>query len=286
MTPTELLVEALLESHPEDAARALEPLNVAEVAALVVELEPHHAAAVVLRMDLAFAASTLEQIDAREVAEILSGAPAAAAANLLRRFASAHRDAVLAACPAGIAGAVRAVLAHPARTAGALMDPQVPALPGDVTAGAACAVMRERPDRFKHYVYVVDRAGALVGVTRPIEIFSAAADAPLTTFMRSPVARIAVDDIEVAVLAHPGWARYRSMPVVDRDGRLVGVLRDDVVQSMQRARAAHGATPISFAVSLAELFWLGLTGVTEGVASVIGRETSQPLKASGDEVEP
>jgi magnesium transporter len=271
LSATDLLVAALIAHAPEDAARTLETLDVADAASLLGELEPELASAIVAHMEAAFAATALEQIDAASVADIVAKLQAAEAAALLRRMPST-RDAVLGACPPGLASAVRTVLAHPAHTAGALMDPQVPSLPADHTAAAACQLIRDRPERYKHYLYVVDRAGKLVGVTRPIDVFAAPGERELADLAHSPVARVGVDDPEVAVVAHPAWARFRSLPVVDRDERLVGILRDDVVEPLQRARATQSRAQVSLAMSLAELFWLGLSGVTEGVANVVGRE--------------
>lgn len=285
MTAIELLVEALVASYPADAARTLERLQPGEAAALLGELPPERATAVLARMEVAFAASLLEQL--AEPAEIVAGLPPADAAVLVRRTPAAFTASLLAACPSEFARAVGAVIVHPARSAGAMMDPHAPSLPRDLTAAAALAEIRARPAPFKHYVYVVDRGGVLIGVTRLLDLIAAAPELPLDELMRAPVARLHADELEVAVLAHPGWALYTSVPVVDRDERLIGVIRDDVVRAIQaRARAAQQTRPVSLALSFAELFWFGLTGVTEGVANVVGREAAVAPAPPEPEPEP
>lgn len=282
MTPAERLAEVLIAEHPDDAARALEQRPPAEVAALLGELETDPAAGVLAQLDATSAAAALEALEADDAAALLTTLAPGHAANMLRRMPAATTAAILAACPPGFSSAVRAVIAHPARSAGAMMDPHAPSLPRDLAVATALAAIRERPERFKHYIYLVDRAQVLVGVARLIDLVAAPPERLLEDVMRSPVARIVASDLEPAVLAHPGWQRYTSLPVVDHDNRLVGVIRDDVVRSLaQRTRSTRGEEPISLAVSLAELFWLGLAGVTEGVASVVGRETERTERDRG-----
>ncbi|MBA3394819.1 MAG: CBS domain-containing protein [Deltaproteobacteria bacterium] len=272
MNPVDSLALALVETHPVDAARALERLAPAPAAALLRELEPALAAVVVAHAEAGFVTSLFVELDA-EAGPIVAELPSSIAAALLRRVPVATADAVLSACPPRFSTAVRGVISQPIRTAGALMDPHAPSLPRDVAAADALARIRQHPDRFSHYVYVVDRGGVLVGVTRLVDVIAAPPELLLEDLMRTPVARLRTDDLEVAALAHPGWTMYAALPVVDRDDRLVGVIRDDVVRSiLQRTRVSRSETSVSLALSLAELFWLGLSGVTEGVASVVGRE--------------
>jgi CBS domain-containing protein len=118
-----------------------------------------------------------------------------------------------------------------------------------------------------------------------LDLVAAEPETRLEDLMRTPVVRVHADDLEVAVVAHPGWASFASLPAVDRDERLVGVIRDDAVRPLQAsARSGPGSAPVSLALSLAELFWLGLTGVTEGMARVVGREVeTEAARSAGPE---
>lgn len=286
MTAIDRLALALVDTHPIDAARTLERLEPRAAAAFLRELEPASGAVVLARMDATFVAALLEELGA-EGATLVAALPATDAAALLRRTSPPITEAVLAACPAPFAAAVSAVIAQPVWSAGALMDPLAPSLPRDLTAADALAKIRDLPERFKHYIYIVDREGVLVGVVRLLDLVAAKPEAVVDDLMRTPVARLHADEPEVAALAHPGWASYTSLPVVDGKQRLVGVIRDDVVRSVrERLGAARRGAPVSLALSLAELFWLGLAGVTEGVASVVGREAAKPAAPAAGDVAP
>ena len=277
MTASDRVVVALVERHPDDAARVLEQATAADAAVVLDGLEPALAAGLLVRMDAAAAAAMLDALDAGDAAEILAALAPAEATALLRRADASTQAAVLAACPPGLATAVRTALAHDAGTAGALMDPHAPSMPRDLTCGEALAVIRERPRRYRHYIYVVERGGALVGALRPLDLIGAPPETRLDDVMRTPVVRVRATEPEAAVLAHPGWGSFTSLPVVDGDERLVGVIRDDAARELAaRAGAGSEGSPISLAMSLAELLWLGLVGMTEGLAAVVGREVREP----------
>lgn len=284
MTPTELIADVVLRSHRDHAARVLEREAPDGVAALLIELELADAAALLDRFDAGFAAAVLEAMTPAIAADHLAGLEPAAAAAVLRQAAPAAADAVLAAIPPEHASAIRAVLAHPARSAAALMDAKPPAMPRDRTAGEALAVIRAHPGRYGHYIYVVARDGELVGVLRLIDVVAAAPEARLDALMVSPVVRLLADDPEAAVLAHPGWARYAQLPVVEANERLVGVIRDDDVRAMRRREPSEAADPsTTLALSIAELFWIGMIGVADGVANVVAHGFEPVAKATKED---
>ncbi|MGE0870916.1 MAG: CBS domain-containing protein [Kofleriaceae bacterium] len=278
------LIEGLIAIDPDGAARTLERLEPGATAAWLHELQQRHrngdddaldiarCADLLARMEAAIAAATIERVQALhagDAAAILSALPSTAVAKLLRAASAGTTQAVLAALPRELAAAVRTLLAHPAHSAATLMDPHPASVLGDATASATLDTIRAQPDRFKHYVYVVERTGRLVGVTRVVDLLAAAPEARIDQLMRTPVVRISAAEPEVAVLAHPGWQRFRSLPVVDRDDRLLGVIRDDDMRAtQQRLSAAHTTSPMSLTLSFAELCWAGLAGITEGVATM------------------
>jgi len=276
----ERVVVALAERHPDDAAHVLEQSPSGEVAVVLDGLEPELAARLLSRMDAHAAAAAIDELDAGDAAEIVAALAPAEATALLRRVERETQVAVLAVCPPGVAAAVRTSLAHGAGTAGAVMDPHAPSMPRDLTCADALTVIRERPHRYRHYVYVVERGGALLGALRPLDLIGAAPEARLDEIMRTPVVRVRATDPEASVVAHPGWASFSSLPVVDGDERLVGVIRDDDVRALAaRTRAGAGSSPASLAMSIAELLWLGLVGMTEGLAAVVGREARDAREA-------
>ena len=269
MSALDRLSDEYLRRYPTSAARVLEALPAAEVAALLAAQEPQAAAAVLEAMAPALARSTLAALEVEPAAAIAQALPVAQEVLLLRRLAPAERDAILAALPAAEAATCRGLLAYPPGSAGALMDPTALWLPEDVTAGAAEEAIRRDRDRMPPYLYLIERGGRLTGVVDPLELRGAEPDSPVAPLMRPAVEWLAVADPRDRVIAHAGWRELRALPVVDDTHRLVGVVSRDTVSRL-RGEAGPGAHPISLTLSLAELFWLGVAGMTDGFAQVTG----------------
>jgi magnesium transporter len=165
--------------------------------------------------------------------------------------------------------ALHRLLAHPEGTAGGLMDSLVLALPDDVEAEGAVERVRQSPQRALAYLYVVDRAGRLSGVTSLHELMAAPAEKRLAEVMHTPVMRLRADDDRRAILVHPGWNEYHALPVVDVEGRFLGAVRYETLRRLEtEGEQDRGERAVSVAVSLGELYWLGLSGLFEGLGAV------------------
>ncbi|QYX58321.1 magnesium transporter [Roseovarius sp. SCSIO 43702] len=125
---------------------------------------------------------------------------------------------------------------HDDETAGALMTSDYAVLGRDMTAGEALdALRREAADAETIYrSYVLDEAGRLVGAIRLHELILAAGETPITELMEpAPVSvRPETDREDVArMIAHYD---ILALPVIDAEGRLVGIVtHDDAADAMQ-----------------------------------------------------
>lgn len=276
------LAETFLESHPEDAGRILERLPAEEPTALLGELSPRVAAAVVHRMAGASAAETLGRLPA--AAAVLAELPLDAAATLLRRLDPALRVIILGEMPADVATPLGLVLRYPERTAGALMDPRVLALPADLSAGEALARIRRAPRHALYYVYIVHRTQVLAGVLNLRELMLAPAKVPLAAAMRPVVASIPPGADAQRILAHPGWRVYHALPVVTEGGVFLGAIRYETVRRLEGdAAATRPAAALDALLSMGELCWIGMAGLlADLVGGVAAGRTPGGASQGGD----
>ncbi|HMB71618.1 MAG TPA: CBS domain-containing protein [bacterium] len=264
--------------HPGEAAAVLEPRPPEDAARALAALPPAVAAQVIRRMAPAAAARAAEHADAAEAGRILGHLTTDTAIPVLRRISPARRQAVADALPREHAEAVRAVLAFPAGTAGASMDPRHLALPADLTVKDTLEAMRRDPEHAHYNVYVVDRDQRLVGVLNLQEILAASPGDRLAERMKSPEHRLDADAGHHAILRHPGWRHVHSLPVVDRDGRYLGALRYRALRGLEAERDGGAAAPELVTVrALGDLFGAGLGGLLGAfAASVPSRAPSAP----------
>jgi len=126
---------------------------------------------------------------------------------------------------------VSRLMQYEPETAAGKMTTEFIALPAWMTVEQVIARLREtRLDAESiFYLYVVDNIGRLVGVLSMRSLVISPSDAPITQLMRSDVATVrtsaTVEDVAGALVKYD----LLAVPVVEEDGRLVGIVTIDHV---------------------------------------------------------
>ena len=278
MTNELTLCQEFIDAHSDDAARAIERLPDQDAAALLAALPAPTAARALDAMMPPLGADCVARLDTPTAAAMLAELRPGRAAVLLRHFDDATRAAILEQMPPDEARALRAALRHEAGSAGAVMDSRVLAARESQSVGDVLGALR-RSSRLAHdTVFVVDDEHRLVGVVglrvlmtaRPVEAMAAIVD-------RS-VGRVPASAARAAIVNHPGWTRSHILPVVDDQSVLLGAIPHETVRALLIEDALGGPTRVDATttmVALGELYWLGLSGVLDGVASAVRRAATQ-----------
>jgi len=282
---TTRLGDAFLMAHPDDAARLMEGLPVTERAALLGACDPEAAARVVQSMVSHQAAETLAAMEPTAGGAVLARQPVEFATLLLRRSTETARENLLRAMGVDLSEAVKRKLRYPENTVGALMDPLVVALPFDLTVGEAL----DRAQRFKlrvgYYLYVVDRQDRLVGVISLRELMQAEPASPVASLMKAKVARLSASASREDLAASPYWRHYHRLPVIDRHGTLVGLVRYETMRRVQdeSRNVTEAGSGLSAIMALGELYWAGLAGILSGMAAnPVGIDSADAARAGKD----
>lgn len=194
---------------------------------ILEELQPRTVAEGVRELDSDDAVAILEDLPTEDRAEILEQLPPTERVALARSFD------------------------YPEESAGRRMQTEFIAVPQSWNVGQAIDYMRETvelPERF-YEVYVIDDAGKFVGAVPLDRLLRSKRPVPIADLMEDerPLIRADQDQEEVARL----FQRYNwvAAPVLDADGRLVGVITfDDVADVIQEEaeediRALGGVRP-------------------------------------------
>jgi len=259
------MAEELIRAHPERAAAVLEGLPVEAAGALLARQEGALAGAVLAAMAPHAAGALLGALPPKRAAECLEALELDVAARLLRR-APGRAETLLAAMAPRRSRALGALLGFEEGTAGALMDPEVLALPADLTAEQALTQVRQAADRARYNLYVLERDGRLVGVLNLRELLLAAPRTRLGDAMVRDPYRVPAGAPEAAVRAHPGWREVHALPVVDAGGRYLGAIRYRTLQDLERGALRGGPDGGDTAAALGDLFAAGARGLLEALA--------------------
>jgi magnesium transporter len=265
MTLETQLAAQLIRLQPARAAAVLDHLPRAEAARVLGDVPAAEAAEVLGSMSPFGAVEVLEKLSTASAAGVFEALEQDVASRLARRLGEDRRRAVLACLPPRVAHRLETLVSFPEHTAGALMDPEVLALPEDLTVEEARAQVRERPDQARYNVYIVDRGQALVGVVTLRELLIAPAHQPLAEIMaRNPVC-LRFDADRSVVVSHSGWKRVHSLPVVDARGGYLGAVRYRTLRQLEEELIGSALADANATEALGEVFASGALGVLDAL---------------------
>lgn len=259
----------LEEEPPEATARLLATWDAARCSALLERLTPDVAAQVLARLDAETARAALPALDPSRTAVLLG------------RLDDDVRNDRLGLLAPATAAEIQELLQYPADSAGRLMDAAALTLRPDATAAGALARLRAARARRVHDVFVVDADGRLTGVVRVQDLATADPETRLDALTQPPggfVLPVAPREEVVELFAEQPLS---SLPVLDVDGRLLGVVRHPAVVAAAEAEATadiqtmvgasadeRALSPVLFSVGQ-RLPWLQLNLATAFLASAV-----------------
>jgi len=226
----------LAKVRPEDVAvmlRSFTPAEQLAVFEILFKDFSESAGEVLVKLDPEARLAIFEALNPEQVAKMLAAVAVDDAVFLLDSLPSDLEEQVLQIVDIEERfAAVQQRLAYADDTAGRIMDSEFVALPEEVTATEAIARVRQIAHDVDmiSYLYVVDEAGRLLGVTPLRQLLLADPERTLGEIMNASLVKVHTDtdQEEVAKLA----ARYDllAIPVTDDQGKLVGIVTiDDIV---------------------------------------------------------
>ncbi len=281
MKPIESLLRTFLELHPEDAARAFETLDPSERARIFKMLPPRVAVTLLERISPHAATPLITKLDAARAGELLRAMPPRAASLIFHQLDVAHREQLLSALPENVSRSILELARYPIDTAGGIMEPRVASLAIDFTVQQAISAIRQTPGAALPYLYVTDRSGRLCGVINMRDLLLAAPRDSIQPIVKRNVVSIpdTMDGNEVVRLMREH--RFLALPVVDIEGRLIGVVKhaealqagqDAAFQDLQRIVGAgadeRALSPVSMVVR-SRLPWLYVNLLTAFMAAAV-----------------
>ena len=266
MTLTQKLARHAMEEHVDSAASVLERLDPDSIAPLLERGHVAGIAGVVERLSPHRVASVLGLFSPERTAEVLGALPADAATRALRRLDPARHEGVLALMDRRRARSIRTVLRFPPRSAGGLMDPDVLALPAELSAREALKRIREAPELSRYNLYVLDPQQRLSGALNLRELLLARGSVLLGNLMTRNPHRVTALADSATVLTHPGWKDVHALPVVDHADVFLGAIRYRVLRQLEEELLAPASGDIEASAAFAQIIAAGARGLLDAVS--------------------
>lgn len=239
------LARVMLVEHPEEAAHLVESADDGDSAGFFSEHGAELAVSVIRRLTPDRAARIVAFLAERERARVLVSLNPNAAAGLLARLDPDERDACLADIDPALAAELRALASYDPDTAGSLMDPRVVTFRPDATVRDVIRRLRRFRNRRLTDVFLVDDEGRLVAALSLQDIVLSNSSALLTSLVPGSPIFVAATSSREEVVGTFETHRVASLPVVDFEGRLLGVLRQtELIKAAQREATASAVTMV------------------------------------------
>jgi CBS domain-containing protein len=229
--PVQLKVsyDRLADLNPVDLARIVDALSYRESAEILSALDNETAAETLEEVSDERVADLLEGMDQERAADILEEMTPAAAADALEDLADDVAEQLLARMEPEEAADVQVHLAYDEDSVGRIMTTDFVSVPAGSTVGDTLAAVRsleEVPDPLLA-VYVVDGAGALLGLVRLRMLILSDPATPVSEVLDGDLPTVQPED--QAEDAARVLAEYNllAVPVLDAGRRMVGVVTVD-----------------------------------------------------------
>jgi Mg/Co/Ni transporter MgtE len=230
--------ERLAEMHPSDLAEILEDLAPAEREAVFTSLDEEVAAETLEEVDPKLQKALLEKLDEERIADIVEEMDPGAAADLLAELSEEQSDAILEEMEPEERHEVEELLEFDENSAAGCMTTDF--VQAGVNASVAQAVQALRnfegdPESVTE-VYLLDEKRVLRGAVSLARLVMALPDSRLAVLAETRVLSCPADLNQNELAEMFDKYNLHALPVVDAQGRMVGVVQADHVISFLREK--------------------------------------------------
>ena len=231
------LIQGYLQQYPQEAAKLVDSLSPQD-AICYLQAEPSPtAASVFLSLNPDFATELIMEMEGDPFRALFTTIDPARGAALLARLDESAIENKLALLPEQLAREYQELLGYPLDTAGCLMDPRVTAFRADETVEEALRRIRSVRDRRILDICVIDEEGMLLATLPLQEVAISEPESRLGEMIHGQPASIHVMSPREEVVQLLEEKRLASLPVVDLDGKLLGIIRYDALVTAAQQEA-------------------------------------------------
>lgn len=272
-----------LRDHPRSAARRLESLAVEDAVEQIATQSAPVLAPVWPHLGADRGAALLAHMGQVQARNILSALLPTEAVRFLGAMTDEDRTRLLGALEPDLGAQLAELMTYPEDSAGSLMDTRVLTFRPQMQAAGALEMLRAARMRAPRTLFLVDADNRLHGQVPIQELAMARPETPLGDLAQAVPAAVNAMDPRDEVVETVEKHRLTDLPVIDLDGRLIGLIRHGMlVQALQEEATADigamvGVSPQERALSKPwfavkkRLPWLQINLVTAFMAaSVVG----------------
>jgi magnesium transporter len=224
--------------HPADLADIVEDLGPAEREAIFETIDSEVAADALSEVDPKLQAHILESLEPEKAADIVEEMSPDEAADALGELQDETSEEILGEMESEDKSDVEELLEFADDTAGGLMNTEYVSLPENACVLDALRALRENEELLENLnvIFLVDEGGRLTAAVPLARLFAASVTVPLRDLASQTLIQATVGERQDRVLELFDKYNLLTLPVVDEDGKLAGVVTADDVISVLREK--------------------------------------------------
>ncbi|MGD0013922.1 MAG: CBS domain-containing protein, partial [Bryobacteraceae bacterium] len=213
-------------------------LSPEERSSVIETLDSEVAADTLSEVDPKMQVSILESLNAEKAADIVEEMAPDEAADALAEMGEETSEEILEEMDAEPKTEVRELLEYEEDTAGGLMNTEYVALGEKATVEEGTAAARASEDLLEtlNTLFLIDDQGRLTGAVPLGRLFLAEPGTPLRKLVTGTLIKVSVEEQQDRVTELFDKYNILTLPVVEEDGKLAGVITADDVISVLRNR--------------------------------------------------
>jgi magnesium transporter len=203
-----------------------------EQLSLLQSLPAEHAAEALVEMDEGSRIELMEQLDTSTAANLIGEMSPDDAADVLDELEVEQRDELLQRLELKEAEEIRTLMAFDPDSAGSIMNTEIVVLNQDLTVDEAIEVVRRdiEDKELPYYAYIVAEDDFLTGVLSLRDLLLLPKGTVLRNASRGNIISVTFDQERNEVARMFSDYNFMALPVVDREGRILGIItHDDVI---------------------------------------------------------
>lgn len=228
--------------HPADIADVLQQMPVEEAVDRLRTLPPETASEVLTELDEEVASTITPLLTSEEISDLLEELPHDEAADIAADLTPEQQEEVLSQLDPPESAKVSELMKYPEDSAGGIMSDEFISLPAHITVEEGLKIIRSTGEEDfpgASYVYAVDDQKKLIGLVSVRDLVFRKPSRILKDVMNPDVRLVHVDADQEEVARLFTQYHYLAIPVVDENGRLVGIVDSDQVMDVIQEEATE-----------------------------------------------
>lgn len=226
----------LEQMHPADLADIVEDLSPDDREAIFETINSEVAAETLSEMEPEVQASILESLETEKAADIVEEMSPHEAADVLAELGEQTSEDILEEMEVEPKAEVEELLEYEENSAGGLMNTEYVALPEETTVAGAMEALKAQEEILENLntLFLVDPEDHLKAAVPLARLFTAAGSTPLRDLAAETLIHVDVEERQDRITELFDKYNLLTLPVIDRAGKLAGVITADEVISLLR----------------------------------------------------